>query len=54
MFRIAAFTTPVLLGWLFDRSSTTMIVGGTALCIVVAALITWRSTLSSVLPLAEA
>jgi MFS family permease len=54
MFRIAAFTTPVLLGWLFDRSSTTMIVGGTALCVVVSALITWRSTRSSVLPLAEA
>ena len=44
LFRITAFTTPVLLGWLFDRSATTMVVGALVLSLIAALLIVWRST----------
>lgn len=44
LFRITAFTTPVFLGWLFDRSAITMVVGAAALALVAALLIVWRST----------
>lgn len=54
MFRIAAFTAPILLGWLFDRSPITMIAGATVLCATVAVLITWRSASTRGLPLAQA